>query len=188
MEAGERCGPNTGIDFTSLPPRDDSFNESIEQTIDCGLNLPQPIDGVTLKFPIGESRQYLDRLQVTLRAQFQIRNEDGTLIKADKEMAPVCGIAGAMVNRMTVWANGIPWKTYNLYAYMYHILNLLHHSKQWFSTLGSANGFIPDDTSTEDVESWLVNTGQILRREWAQRSNIIEVTDRLLCPVWLHER
>ena len=184
----ERCGPNTGIDYASLPPRDDTFNDSVEQIIDCGLSLPQPIDNLTLKFPIGESRQYLDGLQVALRAQYQIRKADGTVLKADQELAPVCGIMGAMVNRMTVWANGIPWKTYNLYAYMYHILNMLQHSKQWFKTLGSANGFIPDDTSNDDDIAFTVNKGLIKRREWCQRSKIFEGVDRLFCPVWLQER
>jgi len=188
FEYVERCPTNTALDYGSTPQRDTSFNSSMEQVIDCGINLPRPMDNMTLKFPIGESKQYIDGLQASLHLQLQIRNKDGSLLTEDKEMAPVCGIGGAMVNKMSIWTGGRPWKVYNMFSYMYHVLNLLHHSPGWFKTLGTASGFIPDTITADPVGTWEANTGLIKRREWANKSKVFEVVDRLMCPVWLQER
>ena len=139
MELSKTCG-NSAIQYDQVPPRDATFVNSVEQVIDCGLSLPRPIDGLTLKFPLGSAAQFIDPLQMILRARFQIRNADGTLLKEDKQLAPVCGLLGAMVNKMTVWANGMPRRTYHSYPYIYHVIYLLHHGKRWFKTLGVATG------------------------------------------------
>ncbi len=187
-EQKERCGSNSALDYGSRPPRDNSFNHSTQQIMDCGLSSPQPVDNLTLKFPIGESRQYLDGLQVAFRARLEVRNADNTKVVGDHFFAPIAGMAGCLIDKLTVWTGGRPWKVYNWFAYMYHVLNILHRPAQWFKTLGQCNGFWPDRKTVQKDAAWGFNSGLKYRRAWCQKSNTMEVVDLLLCPVWLQER
>ncbi len=72
---------NSALNFTDFPPIDKSFLSNFQENLSCGLRLPLDVmDGVVLKFSIGESKGlWFDPMQTALHLQFRAVNPDGTI-------------------------------------------------------------------------------------------------------------
>jgi hypothetical protein len=105
MESGpiDKCR-SSALDYGWVPLKERDFVGSALVTVDCGLALPKPIDNLILRFSCPSSKLMLDGLQTFLCLEFSIVDDKEEKLPARAvKVAPECGPAGAIVERLELW-------------------------------------------------------------------------------------
>ena len=99
---------STAVDYTSVPPTDDTFSNFVAETISPSSAFPLELnDNLTLKYPISDSSQLLlDPLSIAMHLQLNILKKDGTKLKETEFAAFIAGILYTMFSKVEIWANG----------------------------------------------------------------------------------
>ena len=132
------------FDLISQLPLDDTVKSCQKITIDSGLNYPQNMDDLVVRFSLPSSPLVLDTNQIDYHLALSFVKADGTKPSVGTDIAMSCGAASAF-RSCELWERGQVIRKYENYAYISHLTTLLNTDggSDWYKTFGAIQGFVP---------------------------------------------
>nr|XP_039261897.1 uncharacterized protein F54H12.2-like [Styela clava] len=146
-------------------------------------------DGGPIEFLVGGATEnYLDLLNTFIHIRAQIVNQDGTLLAADADVAPINYLLNTMWSQVDLSLNGkLITTSTNTYPYRSYLETLLSYGPAAKDTQLSAGLWVGDTAGHMDSRAD-ENTGFQRRKQISERSRICDMMGRLHLDMFFQNR
>jgi hypothetical protein len=164
-----------------LPPTQVAAERSRWLTVYPKNTVPENDISTPITFELSGIPDYLDLHKNLLKTKFQIKNNDGTALAADVNVAPINYIANTFIKQVKIFMNNqLIFDSQDTYMHRAYIETLLNATTDVKTTQLQLAGWYKDDYAPgHETIDHASNPGFIERKELASESKTFEVLGEL---------
>ena len=103
-------------------------------------------------------------------------------------MAPICGLGSTAVEKVELWAQGVPVAVYPDFGWMVYVQTVMKRPLSFWVGVGAGNGWVLDEYVGDLLAEWEHNDSLETRRLLYTAGRIMRIQEPLLIPAWYQQR